>query len=68
MSTIKINFNVTVEVDPEEWDEAYGQGSEAKVVREDVREHLLYRLQELTSGDHGAGDGAIKTVTPRWSK
>jgi hypothetical protein len=64
---VKVNLNVTLEVDPAEWDLAYGTGVEAAVVREDVREHIINLLNELTTGNHGAGDGAIKRVTPRRS-
>lgn len=65
---ITITLPVTLRVSRSEWDLAYGTGTDADVVRDNVREHLLNLLDALTAGDSGAGDGAIKTVTPRWSK
>jgi hypothetical protein len=64
---IKINVNVTLEVSKADWDLAYGTGTDSNVVKENVRDHILGILQALTTGDQGAGDGAIKTATPRWS-
>lgn len=63
----KISVNVDLVVDRDEWDLAYGTGTNPIVVRDNVREHIFNLLQELTSGNSGAGDGAIKTVTSRWS-
>jgi hypothetical protein len=64
---IKIPINVTLDVSRKEWDLAYGTGTVAADVKEDVREHILNMLHELTSGNSGSGDGAIKNVTPRRS-
>jgi hypothetical protein len=63
---IRISIPAVLEVSRSEWDQAYGTGTGAIEVRDNVREHILNMLHELTSGNSGAGDGAIKTVTPRW--
>lgn len=62
---IKVPISVTLEVSREDWDLAYGTGTAAADVKENVRDHIINMLCELTSGNAGAGDGAIKTV--RWS-
>lgn len=64
---IKIPINVTLEVSRDGWNLAYGTGTDVDVVTQDVRDTILGILQDLTNGQSGAGDGAIKTVTPRWS-
>lgn len=64
---IKVPINVTLEVSREDWNLAYGTGTVAADVKENVQEHILNMLNDLTSGNSGAGDGAIKTVTPRRS-
>lgn len=61
--TQKVTFSVTIEVDVEGWDMAYATGTSAKEIRDDVRAYFVNTLQ---AGD--AGDGSIKSVTPRWSK
>ena len=65
--TVQISVNVTLEVNRAEWDLTYGTGTGVGVVRDNVREYVLNMLHGLTAGDSGAGDGAIKTVTPRWT-
>lgn len=62
---IKVNIAVTLEVSKSDWDLAYGTTTETSAVAEDVRDTIFNHLQELTTGNQGAGDGAIKTV--RWS-
>lgn len=59
--TQKVSFNVTIEVDPAMWDLAYGTGTSAKQIRDDVRSHFVYVIR-----DGGAGDGAILGVTERY--
>jgi hypothetical protein len=63
---MKVIFSVTVEVDKDEWASCYGIDNTAQAVKDDVRETLLQTLEQLTDGNHGAGDGAIKSVTPRY--
>jgi hypothetical protein len=62
----KISVSVVLTVAVDEWDLTYGTGTEPEVIQEDVRTNILGILEELTKGNSGAGDGAIKTVTPRW--
>jgi hypothetical protein len=42
----RISVSVTLEVDPEEWDREYGNGSSAKEVREDVKGYVKNLLQQ----------------------
>jgi hypothetical protein len=60
---IKVPISVTLEVSRKEWDLAYGTTTETAEVQADVLDHILNLLNELTTGNHGAGDGAIKSVT-----
>lgn len=63
----KISVSVVLTVDRDAWDLAYGTGTDQVTIRDNVREHILNMLHELTSGNSGAGDGAITNVKPRWS-
>lgn len=62
---IKVPISVTLEVSRAEWDLAYGTGTEFADVKESVRAYVLNMLDDLTSGNSGAGDGAIKNVKAR---
>lgn len=43
---MRVKITMTLDIDPEAWDQTYGTGSSAAAVREDVREHALYTLTE----------------------
>lgn len=58
--TQKVTLSVTIEVDPEAWDLAYGTGTSAKEIRDDVRSYYINVIQ---SG--GAGDGAVRGVVSK---
>jgi hypothetical protein len=40
---MKVNLDITVDVDPEAWTTTYGQN---KSVREDVKEYLVNQIQQ----------------------
>lgn len=62
---IKVSISAVLTVDPDGWDLAYGTGTDEAVVRKDVQEAIVLILEELTKGQSGAGDGAIKAVKVR---
>lgn len=52
---MKVRVGFTVEIDPEAWDLNYGTGTEAAVIREDVRTYI-----EQGARDQLAGVGVLK--------
>lgn len=52
---MKVNVNITVDIDPVIWDRNYGTGTEAKFVREDVKSYL-YQLVAVELRELGLGD------------
>lgn len=56
-----VTFSVAIEVDPQEWDLAYGSGTSVKEIREDVRRYFVNTIQQC-----GAADGAVKNVKERY--
>lgn len=47
---MKVRIALTVEVDPEAWNAAYGRGASAAEVREDVQDWALHTLTEHPEG------------------
>jgi hypothetical protein len=43
---MKILVTLAVDVDPQEWDEVYGNGSSPAEVRADIRSYILNHVQE----------------------
>jgi hypothetical protein len=50
---MKVSVTLSLDVDPAAWDLAYGTGTEAKAVREDVRQYVLNQLQGIAPVDEG---------------
>lgn len=44
MKTTKVRFTATIEIDVEEWAEAYGLAPTARAVQEDVREAVFNHI------------------------
>jgi hypothetical protein len=59
--TQKVTLSVTIEVDVEAWDLAYGRGTSAEEIRDDVRS---YFINVIRAGE--AGDGAVVAVTDKY--
>lgn len=51
--TIKVTVSMTLTIDPEAWDLAYGNGTDRKAVTEDVRSHMLNLAQGMTAAEEG---------------
>jgi hypothetical protein len=47
MATTKIRFTATIEVDVQEWADAYGTAATARAVQQDVREAILNNIQNM---------------------
>lgn len=61
--TQMVSFNVMIEVDVAGWALTYGLEGKASEIRDDVRSSILNAVQQC-----GHGDGAVKSVTPRWAR
>jgi hypothetical protein len=59
--TQKVTLSVTIEIDPEAWDLAYGTGTSTTEIRDDVRSYFINVIQA-----GGAGDGAVRAVTSKY--
>lgn len=53
MATIKVRVILSLEVDTEAWDTIYGTGTDAGVVREDVKTYVGQRVQGSAAHDEG---------------
>jgi hypothetical protein len=47
MTTTKVRFTATIEVDVQEWAEAYGMVPTARAVQQDVRNAVLDHIQNM---------------------
>lgn len=56
---MKVTVTLSLDVDPAAWDLAYGTGTAAKDVREDVRAYILNAVQ----GTAPVEEGGIVDVT-----
>lgn len=48
---MKVSITLSVDVDVDAWDLAYGTGTKAKAVREDVRQYVLALVQNSAAAD-----------------
>lgn len=55
---MKVRLTVTLDIDPEAWDLAYGTGTDRKSIREDV----LQYLQGFLDGCSAIEEGGIRSV------
>lgn len=44
---MKIAVNLTIEIDPDEWDLAYGNGTNRREVARDVKEYVKHAIRDL---------------------
>lgn len=47
MATTKVRFTATIEVDVQEWADAYGTAPTARAVQHDVRNAVLNNIQNM---------------------
>jgi hypothetical protein len=47
MPTTKVRFTATIEVDVQEWADAYGTAPTARAVQQDVRNAVLDNIQNM---------------------
>lgn len=47
---MKVKIEITVDVDRDGWDQAYGTGMSAAVIREDVRSWVKAQLSDQAEG------------------
>jgi len=47
MTTTKIRFTATIEIDVQEWADAYGVAPTARAVQQDVREAILNHIHQM---------------------
>jgi hypothetical protein len=55
---MKVSMTVTFTIDPEAWDQAYGTGTDAAAIREDVRDYFTNYLRE--SNGLAEVDGSVE--------
>lgn len=51
---MKISITLSLDVDPEVWDENYRTGTAPQAIREDVRSYVLNWVQNAQAADAGA--------------
>lgn len=52
--TIKVNVTLSLTIDPEAWNLAYGCGETAALIREDVRSYFLNIAQQCAASEEDA--------------
>ena len=51
MTPVKVTVTITVTVDPEAWDEQYGTGTTAALVKADVKRYVANSVANLEAID-----------------
>ena len=51
---MRVNVNLTIEIDPDEWELAYGDFDGRRAIAQDVREYAKHAIRDLIADNSGA--------------
>ena len=51
---MRVNVNLTIEIDPDEWELAYGDFDGKRAIAQDVREYVKHSIRDLIADNSDA--------------